>query len=133
MKERHQKEVEEREAKKKEWKEKRAEILEKTKHDPKKYLFEKYKDDYKDRVESKLLEEKKAKLNEIRNFHKPIRREELDDHQKDYQEKIRLKNEQKRMERENYYAKIGYGQYDNSGYKTRAHENYKEEQRLQKE
>ena len=65
------------------------------------------------------LEEKKQQLNDLRNFYKPIRKEELDEFEKEYQEKRRLKFDQKRIEWEKYYTEIGYGVYDRNKYKTK--------------
>lgn len=46
---------------------------------PDNYLYTQIEERYKKNIILPSLEEKKQQLNEIRNFHKPIRKEELDE------------------------------------------------------
>ena len=48
-------------------------------------------------------------MKEIHSLHRPIRKDELDDHERQYQENKRSLDKLKRMEREWYMADIGYG------------------------
>lgn len=61
-----------------------------------------------------------------------MKREEIDDFEKDYQEKKRLKIEQKRIEREKYYTELGQGVYDTDKFKNRFQEKYQDELRMKK-
>lgn len=73
------------------------------------YAHYRQEERYKKEIELPGLEERKKALSDLRNFHKPIVREEIDDFEKDYQEKRRLKIDQKRIEREKWYNDIGSG------------------------
>lgn len=75
------------------------------------------------------LERKKKNLETIRQFHKPIKREELDEHEKNYQEKIKIEREKQRMKREKWYSDIGYGVFDEGRYKTKFYEKVLEEEK----
>ena len=75
------------------------------------------------------LQRKKNNLDSLRKFHKPIKREELDEFEKDYQEKIKIEREKQRIKREKWYSDIGYGVYDENRYKTKFYEKAMEEER----
>ena len=72
---------EDRQKAKEDWKTQKKEIEDRN------YVYKSIEQNYKDKIELPSLEERKQILNEKRNFYKPIRREEIDDFEKDYQEK----------------------------------------------
>jgi len=92
-----------------------------------KYLHEEIEERYAKDIVMPELEKKKKQLESIRKFHKPIKKEELDEHEKNYQEKIKVEREKQRMKREKWYADIGYGVYDENRYKTKFYEKALEE------
>lgn len=75
------------------------------------------------------MRNKKKKLENIRKLHEPIKRENLDEHEKNYQEKIKIEREKQRMKREKWYSDIGYGVYDENRYKTKFYEKALEEEK----
>ena len=85
-------------------------------------LHEEIEDRYNKQILMPELEKKKKDLENIRQFYKPIKREELDEHEKEYQENINIENEKQRMRREKWYSDIGYGVYDENKYKTKFYE-----------
>lgn len=95
-----------------------------------KRLHEQIEERYKQDVLMPELERKKKNLDEIRKFHKPIKREELDEHEKNYQEKIKIEMEKQRMRREKWYSDIGYGVYDENRYKTKFYEKAIQEEKF---
>lgn len=92
-----------------------------------KRLYEKIEENYNKEILMPELERKKKELEHIRRFHKPIKREELDEHEKNYQEKIKIELEKQRLKREKWYSDIGYGVYDENKYKTKFYEKAMEE------
>ena len=93
-------------------------------------MYKQIEKDYQEKIELPTLQEKKRVLSDIRNFYKPILREEIDDFEKDYQEKKKIKVEQKRIEREKWYNEIGYGVYDASKYQNKFHSQYLEHEKV---
>lgn len=85
-------------------------------------LYKAIEDRYNKDILMPELQKKKKDLDSIRKFHKPIKREDLDEHEKDYQEKIKIEREKQRIKREKWYSDIGYGVYDENRYKTKFYE-----------
>ncbi len=96
------------------------------------YLHKQAEEKYRNEVELPQIEQTREKLNALKDFHWPIKWEELDEFEKDYQEKKRLKIDQKRIEREKYYTDIGQGVYDSKQYSTKVHEIYLESEKIKK-
>lgn len=71
------------------------------------YLHEKLEKEYNEKVIMPELEKKKLALKEKREFHKPIDHREIDEFQKQYEDRIKLKIEEKRVIREKWYDDIG--------------------------
>ena len=94
-----------------------------------KYVYQEIEDRYSKDIVMPELERKKKNLESIRKFHKPIKREDLDEHEKNYQEKIKIEREKQRMKREKWYSDIGYGVYDESKYKTKFYEKALQEEK----
>lgn len=94
-----------------------------------KYLHEEIEDRFNKDILMPELERKKKELESIRQLYKPIKREELDEHEKNYQEKIKIEREKQRMKREKWYSDIGYGVYDENRYKTKFYEQVIEEEK----
>jgi hypothetical protein len=101
----------------------------KQKEKTQKYLHQEIQDRYKSDIIMPELERKKKNLESIRKFHKPIKREELDEHEKDYQEKIKIEREKQRMKREKWYSDIGYGVYDEGKYRTKFYDKVLQEEK----
>ena len=55
------------------------------------------------------LQQKKQQLENLRNFYKPIKREELDEHEKNFLITLKQKQDQKRLKREQEYKEMGVG------------------------
>jgi hypothetical protein len=83
----------------------------------------------------RLPEIKREELikNDIRSTHRPIRKDELDDHERAYQEAKRNKDKQKRIQREKWYAEIGYGVQSTYRYKNKYLERVLDDERMQKQ
>lgn len=94
-----------------------------------KRLHEEIEERYKEHILMPELEKKKKELEDIRQFHKPIKREDLDEHEKNYLEKIKIEREKQRMKREKWYSDIGYGVFDENRYKTKFYEKALEEEK----
>ena len=92
-------------------------------------LYKEIEERYKKDVLMPELEKKKKKLEDIRKFHKPIQKEDLDEGEKDYQEKLKLEMEKQRIRREKWYSDIGYGVYDENKYKTKFYEQAMEDEK----
>lgn len=73
------------------------------------YMHEKLQKKYHDQFVVPSLEQKKMQLENLRNFHKPINREELDEHEKKFLETLKLKQDEKRLKREREYKEWGIG------------------------
>ena len=98
-----------------------------------KYLHNKIVENYKNKVEMPVLEQRKAHLSELRNFYKPVRKEDIDEFEKEYMERKRLKTDRLRIEREKYYSDLGQGNYDATKFKTKFSHRYEEEEKLKKQ
>jgi hypothetical protein len=118
-----EKEKEARDERERNWKQ----FKHKDKHSKK--LYEEIEERYRKDVLMPELERKKRNLETIRQLHKPIKKEELDEHEKNYQEKVKIELEKQRMKREKWYSDIGYGVYDENRYKTKFYEKALEEER----
>ena len=92
----------------------------------------KLKDKYKEQIESVSLKEQKEKYRKIKQFDIPVTKDDLDEREKEYLERKKLKMEQLRLEREKYYADIGQGNYDPKKYTSKYLENHLEELRIKK-
>ena len=92
-------------------------------------LYKKIEDKYKSDILMPELERKKRQLGDIRKFHNPIKREDLDEHEKNYQERIKIEREKQRLKREKWYSEIGYGVYDENRYKTKFYDKAREEEK----
>lgn len=112
LKMKHEEEKELRLKRKEEWQEFEKEYK-KTKP-----LYKKLEEEYDDNVESEL-KKRKEEIQNIRDFHKPIRRDEFEEHERTYEENYRLKIDEKRIKREQWYGKIGYGVYDPSKFSSK--------------
>jgi len=55
------------------------------------------------------LKKNKIKLESLRNFYRPIKKEELDEHDKNFLINLKLKQEEKRLRREQEYKEMGAG------------------------
>jgi len=55
------------------------------------------------------LKKNKIKLESLRNFYRPIKKEELDEHDKNFLMNLKLKQEEKRLRREQEYKEMGVG------------------------
>ncbi|CAI2362401.1 unnamed protein product [Moneuplotes crassus] len=92
-----------------------------------KYMHEKLEEEYQQNVLMPELEKKKNELKEKRDFYKPIDRKEIDEFQKQYEENIKLKNEEKRHKREQWYSDIGGDNFDPNRLKTKIYDKVMEE------
>jgi len=101
----------------------------KNKEKTSKYLHEEIEERYNKDILMPELEKKKRELENLRKLHKPIKKEDLDEHEKNYQEKIKIEREKQRMKREKWYSDIGYGVFDENRYKTKFYEKALEEER----
>lgn len=126
-KEKLKKEQEERAERERIWKEYKA------KEKVSKPMYKKIEERYNQEVLMPELEKKKKDLNNIRKFHKPMKREELDEFEKDYQEKVKIEREKQRIKREKWYSDIGYGVYDENRYKTKFYEKAIAEEKIKAE
>lgn len=126
-KEKLKKEQEERAERDRIWKEYKA------KEKTSKPMYKKIEERYNHDVLMPELEKKKKDLNSIRKFHKPMKREELDEFEKDYQEKVKIEREKQRIKREKWYSDIGYGVYDENRYKTKFYEKAIAEEKIKAE
>lgn len=73
------------------------------------YAHNKLEKEYQDKFVIPTLEEKKSKLENLRNFYQPINREEIDEHDKNYHLNLKLKNDEKRLRREQEDRDKGVG------------------------
>lgn len=64
------------------------------------YAHERIEKNYHEQILTPSLEQKKLKLENLRNFHKPINREELDEHDKNFLVTLKRKQNEKRIKRE---------------------------------
>lgn len=111
--EKKEKERQEKVMREEEWKK----FRQKQKHN--KYMHEKLEENYNQNVLMPELEKKKNELKEKRDFYKPIDHREIDEFQKKYEENYKMKLEEKRQQREQWYSDIGQDQYDPNKYKTK--------------
>ena len=72
----------------------------------KEYVHDKLEKEYEEKFIIPTLEQKKAQLENIRNFYKPIDREELDEHEKNFLITLKKKQDEKRLKREMELRKI---------------------------
>jgi len=99
-----------------------------------KYAHEKIQESYKNGSVLPTLAHEKHVRKELKDLHRPIRRDELDDHERAYQEAKRAKDKQKRIQRERWYAEIGYGVDRNTyKYKNKYMERVLDEDKIKKE
>ena len=87
-------------------------------------------DQFESNVKLPEIQREKQIMKEIHTLHRPIRRDELDDHERQYQENKRSLDKMKRMERERHLADIGYGVHYT--YANKYLERVMEEERLAK-
>lgn len=73
------------------------------------YMHEKLEKKYKENIEIPALQQKKIQLDQLRNFYRPIKREELDEHEKNFLQQLKLKQDEKRFKREQEYKNMGIG------------------------
>lgn len=64
------------------------------------YAHERIEKKYQEQILTPSLEQKKLQLENLRNFHKPINREELDEHEKNFLITLKQKQTEKRIKRE---------------------------------
>ena len=77
-----------------------------------KYSHNELKKKYKHSVIIPSLERKKEELRKRREYFQPISRSELDHHQKEYEERLKVKLREYKDKREKWYKDIGYNDYD---------------------
>ena len=65
------------------------------------------------------LERKKEELRKRREYFQPISRTEITNHQKEYEQRLKMKLKEKKHKREKWYKDIGYGEYDPSKYASK--------------
>lgn len=102
----------------------RQQIAEKWKRDEielkkKTYSHKELERKYNNKVVIPSLERKKEELRKRREHFMPISRTELIDHQKQYEERLRIKLKEHKLKREKWYKDIGYGEYDPSKYTSK--------------
>ena len=83
------------------------------------YLYQKLKEEYEKNFVIPELEKKKQKLENIRSFHQPINKDELDEHAKLCEENLKLKLREKRSLRKNRLNKLGQGAQSSKIYNTK--------------
>ena len=72
---------------------------------------------YEENFVSPALEQKKNELDKIRNFYRPIKRKELDDHEKNFFKELKMKEDEKRFKREEMQKSMQ--PYDPSRFETK--------------
>jgi hypothetical protein len=85
-------------------------------------MHTKLEDDYNKNVVMPELEKKKIELREKREFYKPINRTEIDEFQKKYEQNYKIKLEEKRQVREQWYDDMGAGKHDIDKLKTKVYD-----------
>ena len=73
------------------------------------YMHKKLENRYKQEVEIPTLQQKKLELEKIRNFYKPIQRKDIDDHDKNFVETLKLKEKELKLKREIEARELGVG------------------------
>lgn len=73
------------------------------------YVHEKLEKKYEQNFIIPALEKKKLQLDKLRNFYRPIKREEIDEHEKNFLIQLKQMEDEKRFRREQEYKKIGSG------------------------
>lgn len=102
----------------------RQEMMEKWKNDEKelakkKYVHVEMEKKYYKKVLLPNLEKKKEILRQKREYFQPIRRSQLLEHEKEYEQRLHSKLKEKKEKREKWYKDIGYGDYDPSIYQSK--------------
>lgn len=64
---------------------------------------------YEEQIETPALLQKKQELDKIRNFYRPIKREELDQHEKEFLTKLKMKEKELKYKRELEAKQLGVG------------------------
>ena len=102
----------------------RQEMIEKWKSDEKELAKKKYthvemEERYNKKVIMPSLERKKEELRKKREYFQPIRRKDLLEHERIYEQRLQMKLREKREKREKWYKDIGYGDYDPTKYHSK--------------
>lgn len=79
------------------------------------------------------LEKYKAELKHKKEFFKPIDTKEIKQHEKKYMKFLKEKTEEKKKERMQWYQDIGFGEYDESRFKTRFLEKFLQNEKDKKD
>jgi hypothetical protein len=99
------------------------------------YAHDRIQKKYEDQILTPNLEQKKILLENLRNFHKPINRSELDEHDKNFLVTLKRKQDEKRIKRElemNNHPEYNPKKYTNK-FLTETQERKKEREIIERE
>lgn len=104
-----------------------------------KKLHQRFEEDFKETVVQSALEKRKKTLEDIRNFHKPIQKEDFEDHEDNYHdikmkklEEIKKKREKEFKEREKHFKSLKYQPHLDENQRNKEYVKIKKELREQK-